>query len=466
MMKRDFKKLIEELHEEYSLKFPDSASINKRAKNYLVDGGSHTLRLIQPFPPRIVSAGGAWVKDEDGHNILDFWQGHLANILGHNPKLITEEISEAFKRGLGLQLGLTDKLQLETAEILCKQTGAERVRFTTSGSLATMYSYFLSRAFTGRNLIMKMGGGWHCSQPWGRKGVKYHSNGNGHYNYVDSEGIPETVTDEIIITHFNDTNILEDRFKKHGERIACLIIEPFLGTGGLIPASREYLQSCRDLTERWGAVLIFDEVISGFRFHAGNLGSLYGIQPDLATFGKIMGGGMPVAAVAGRKDIMNLIGTEENNRVSFSGGTFSSHPASLLAAKKMMTYLVENEERIYPRLAVLGEKARKTMESAFLEQGIFARCTGYGNDAIPGSSMVTLHFPLDENASMEDPENIFDPSVCDVTLGRDIFTLALLLENVHILKGHGAVSTAHTEEDLTFLGRACQKVALRIRKYL
>lgn len=466
MIKRDFTRLIKELHEEYSTKFPKSALINKRAKKYLVDGGSHTLRLFQPFPPRIVSAAGAWLKDEDGHDILDFWQGHLANILGHNPFLITEEISKAFKRGLGLQLGLTDKLQLETAEVLCRQTGAERARFTTSGSLATMYSCFLSRSFTGRDLIMKVGGGWHGSQPWGLKGIKYHSNSKGHYNYVDSEGVPKTVTDDILITHFNDTNMLADQFRKHGEKIACLIIEPFLGSGGLIPASKEYLQNCRELTEHNGAVLILDEVISGFRFRAGNLGKLYGVQPDLATFGKIMGGGMPVAAVAGRKEIMDLIGAGGNNRVSFSGGTYSAHPASLLAAKTMMTYLVENEKKIYPHLAVMGENARKTMEGAFLEQGIFARCTGYSNDVIPGSSMITLHFPYDENVSIDDPEKIFDPSVCDVTLGRDIVTLALLLENVHILKGHGAVSTAHTEEELSFLGRACHQAARRIKPYL
>jgi glutamate-1-semialdehyde 2,1-aminomutase len=466
MIKRDYKRLIKELHEEFSAKFPLSASINKTAKKYLVDGGSHTLRLFQPFPLRIESAKGAWLKDEDGHDILDFWQGHLANILGYNPSIITEEISEGFKRGVGLQLGITDKLQLETAEILCRQTGAERVRFTTSGSLATMYSCFLSRSYTGRDLIMKVGGGWHGCQPWGLKGIKYHSDSADHYNYVDSEGIPKTVMDNTLITRFNDTNMLADQFKKHGEKIACLIVEPFLGSGGLIPASKEYLQSCRELTERNGAVLILDEVISGFRFRAGNLGKLYGIQPDLATFGKIMGGGMPVAAVAGIKDIMNLVGIEEKNRVKFSGGTYSAHPASLLAAKTMMTYLVDNEKKIYPRLAVMGENTRKAMEGGFLEQGIFARCTGYGNDVIPGSSMATLHFPYNEDVSMEDPEIIFDPSVCDVTLERDIVTLALILENVHIMKGHGAVSTAHTDEDISFVSRACQQVARRIKPYL
>jgi glutamate-1-semialdehyde 2,1-aminomutase len=465
-MKRNFKRLIQELHAEYSSKFPRSASVNMAAKKHLVDGGSHALRLFQPFPPRIVSAEGAWLKDEDGHNILDFWQGHLANILGHNPPLIIEEISEAFKRGVGLQLGLTDKLQVEAAELLCGLTGAEMVRFTTSGSLATMYSCFLSRSYTGRDLIMKVGGGWHGSQPWGLKGVKYHSNGGGHYDYVDSEGIPKDVTDDVVIIHYNDTDMLEDSFKKFGDKIACLIIEPFLGSGGLIPASKEYLQSCRKLTHQSGSVLILDEVISGFRFRAGDLGKLYGVRPDLTTFGKIMGGGMPVAAVAGRKEIMNLCGSVENNRVSFSGGTYSAHPSSLLAAKTMMAYLAENEKEIYPRLAAMGEKARKKMEGAFLDRGISARCTGYGNEVIPGSSMVTLHFPFKEDVAMVDPEHLFDPEVCDVTLARDIVTLALLLENVHILKGHGALSTAHTEEDLSFLSRACDSAASRIKQYL
>jgi len=159
MKPRDHTRLLSQLAEEYSRFAPKSAALNKKAMKYLVDGGSHTKRLIYPFPPRIVSADGAFVVDEDNHKILDFWQGHYANILGHNPPLVTQTLRDAFNNGYGMQTGFTDRLQVEVAEIICEQTGSDRVRFTTSGTLATMYAILLARAFTKREKIMKVGGG-------------------------------------------------------------------------------------------------------------------------------------------------------------------------------------------------------------------------------------------------------------------------------------------------------------------
>jgi glutamate-1-semialdehyde 2,1-aminomutase len=260
--------------------------------------------------------------------------------------------------------------------------------------------------------------------------------------------------------------MLREHFAKYGDRLACFIVEPFIGAGGLIPATREYLQTARELTHQCGSVLIFDEVICGFRFGAGNLGAMYGVQPDLSTFGKIIGGGMPVAAVAGRADIMNLVGREGGSRVKFSGGTYSAHPASMLAARTMLQYLVANEDQVYPRLAKLGEMARQALEGAFIKEGIYARCTGYGNDVVPGSSMAILHFPYKEHSALDRPECVFDPSLCDVTLSHKVVELALLLEDVHFLEGHGAVTTAHTEQDLALLSEACRTVARRIKPYL
>jgi glutamate-1-semialdehyde 2,1-aminomutase len=463
--KRDYTQLLAELAEAYTRHAPRSAALDEEAKKYLIDGGSHALRLIQPFPPRIVSAKGAWITDEDGNRILDFWQGHLANILGHNPEVVTSALAKGFEEGFGLQTGFADRLQVETAEILCQRTGSERVRFTTSGSLATMYAILLARAFTGRDLVMKVGGGWHGAQPWGLKGVGYYGNNNG-FQRVETAGLPSALTDDVVITRFNDPEMLRDHFRQYGDQIACFIVEPFIGAGGLIAGTQEYLQTARELTHEHGAALIFDEVIAGFRFRAGDVGGMYGIQPDLATFGKIIGGGMPVAAVAGREALMRLVGRAEGSRVKFSGGTYSAHPASMLAAKMLMGYLVTHEEEIYPRLAELGEKTRRTMEAAFSEDGIYARCTGYGNEVLPGSSMAILHFPYKDSASLDKPDCVFDPSMCDVTLSHDVLELALLVENVHILKGHGAVTTAHTEADIDLLGEVCRTVARQIKPYL
>jgi glutamate-1-semialdehyde 2,1-aminomutase len=458
--------LLAELAEAYTKHSTKSAALNDRAKKYLVDGGSHTLRLTDPFPPRLVSAQGAWFKDEDGHNILDFWQGHMANILGHNPEIVTLELVTALENGFGLQTGFPDLLQIECAEILCQQSGAERARFTTSGSLATMYSIILSRAFTGRDLMMKVGGGWHGAQPWGLKGVSFDARNGIGYQHVETKGLPSVVTDAVVVTGFNDPDALRDHFRQYGDRLACFILEPVVGAGGIIPAAREYMQIARELTQQYGAVLILDEVIAGFRFRAGNAGALFGIQPDLTTYGKIIGGGMPVSAVAGRADIMDLIGRDSGQRVKFSGGTYSAHPASMLAAKMFMAYLIAHEEEIYPRLAELGEKARQTVEAAFAEEGILARCTGDGNEALPGDPMFMFHFPYQDDARLDRPEDLFDPAVCDVDLNRDVAMLALLLEDVYVIHGHGTVTAAHTEADIDLLGEACRKAARRFKPYL
>lgn len=459
-MQRDHSRLMQDLAEEYARHSPRSAALQERARQAMVDGGSHNPRLVWPFPPRITSAKGAWLRDEDGHDILDLWQGHFANVLGHNPEVVTTALAGALRSGWGLLSGMTDALQIEVAEILCRQTGSERVRFTTSGSLATMYAILLARAFTGRRLVLKVGGGWHGAQPWGLKGVEFRQG----YEQPDSEGLSPDQTAEVCVTRFNDVEALQQVFRQFGDRLACFIIEPFIGAGGFIPARREYLQEARRLTEHYGAVLIFDEIISGFRFRAGDAGALYGIRPDLATFGKAMGGGMPVAAVAGRADILELAG-RRSGRVRFSGGTYSAHPASMLAAKVMMTYLVEHEAEIYPRLAKLGEKARRAMEAAFAEEGIYARCSGRSED-LPGSSLVKLHFPYREDTPLESPDEVHNPDICDDVLAEKALRLALLLEDVHTVHGGGALSTAHTEEDIAFLGEACRRAARRIKPYL
>ena len=462
--KRDHARLLRELGDEYARRFPTSARLNKRAENVLVDGGSHALRLMRPFPPRPVRADGAWILDEDGHRILDFWQGHHANILGHNPRFLTDALARYFQDGQGLLTGFTDRLQVEVAELLCRTTGAERVRFTTSGTLATMYAILLARGYTGRNIVLKVGGGWHGAQPWGLKGV--HFEGNIGFQGMETAGLPDAMDAQVVVTRYNDAEMLEDRFRGYGDRIACFIVEPFIGAGGMLPAAPEFLRTARALTARYGAVLIFDEIVSGFRFRAGDTGRMYGVQPDLAAFGKVIGGGMPVAAVGGRAEIMALAGRKGGMRVAFSGGTYSGHPASLLAAKTMLEHLVAHEAEIYPRLTELAILAHRTVEKAFMDEGIYARCTGYGNEVLPESASAMLLFPYDEGVVPRSPDAARNPEICDLVLGEEVLRVAMLLEGVHVTHGLGSVTTAHTEDDLQFLGDACRRVARRIGPYL
>lgn len=461
MPQRDHAKLIQQLAHEYQHHAPQSAALDQRALQVLINGGNHLVRLIKPFPVRYAEAHGAEIQDVDGHQIIDFWQGHYANILGHNPPAITETLAQALSEGWGLQSGFADQLQIELAELLAQRTGAERVRLTTSGTLCTMYAIMLSRAFTGRYLVLKIGGGWHGAQPWALKGIQVKK---GSYDHLESEGLPVNIDGETIVTRYNDGQALEDVFARYGDQLACLIMEPWMGSGGFIGADPAYVRLARALTERHGAMLIFDEVIAGFRFRAGNLGQMYGVQPDLMTLGKIMGGGMPVAAVAGRADLLYLCARENGHdrRVRFDGGTYSSHPLAMLAAKTMINYLVENEHTLYPALATRGQQLRQRVEAIFADRDVLAKCTGYGNAAVPGSSLACVHFPLRPDTELVCPDQVGDPEICDIPLRESVLKLGLLLENVHVVHGLGSVSAAHTDQHLERVYEAFDNVAKRI----
>ena len=460
-MKDDHAGLIQALSSAYAGRHPRSAAIDRRAQEVMVDGGNHSVRLNRPFPPRIEDARGAYLTDADGHVLLDFWQGHFANLLGHAPAVVTEVLAEAFAAGRGLQHGMTDELTVETAELVCARVHAERLRFTTSGSLATMYAVMLARAFTGRELVLKVAGGWHGAQPWGLKGVYFHP-GPEPWT-LDSEGLPAGIADDVVVGRFNEPDDLVEHFRRRGDEIACLIVEPMAGAGNFMAADPEYLSVARELTARHGALLVFDEVISAFRFCAGDLGALYGIRPDLLTIGKVVGGGMPVAAVAGRADVLALCGRDCGPRVAFTGGTYAAHPASMLAAKTMVSYLVEHEAEIYPRLAALGDQLRRAIEGGFAAEGVAACCSGAPAGCMPGSSLTAVHFPHQPGTLIDRPHLSRDPAVCDVVLKEQVLQLALLLEDVYTLYGGCALSTAHTEADVARTGAACRAAARRIR---
>jgi glutamate-1-semialdehyde 2,1-aminomutase len=455
-------KLMSELSAEYAQHAPRSAALQQSAVRWLVDGGSHSLRLLQPFPPRIVSARGAWVTDEDGNRILDFWQGHFGNILGHNPGIVTDVLARAFDQGFGLQTGFTDRVEVEAARIICERTGSEQVRFTTSGSLATMYALMLARAFTGRELVLKVRGGWHGAQPWGLKGVSYQDG----FDHVDSDGVPAAVSEQTILTGFNNTALLHETFRSYGGKLACFILEPVIGAGGMMPATLEYMRAARELTREYGVALVLDEVVSGFRYRAGDVGALYQVQPDLVTLGKAIGGGMPVAAVAGRAGILDLVGRARGHAVKYSGGTYSAHPASMLAARTFMSYLVENEERVYATLAALARETRRAVTEAFAEEGMHVRFAGDGNDALPDNSLHMLRVPRRQGYRLDTPEEVYDPAICDVVLSDQVLQLALLLENVYTVHGLGSTTAAHNREDIAFLAAACRRAARRIKPHM
>jgi glutamate-1-semialdehyde 2,1-aminomutase len=458
-------RLFQKLRQEYTRNHPISERHFREASRLQVRGGSHNLRLFSPFPFYDSRADGSRITDIDGHTYIDFWQGHFGNILGHNPPVVLEALADHFRKGQGLATGFPGTYQSELARLILGRLGGGKIRFTTSGTLATMYAIMLARSFTGRDMVLKIGGGWHGAQPYVLKGI---SEFKGGLTQVESAGLPAELNANLVMSEFNNTADLEDKFVRFGDRISCLIMEPFIGAGGFIFGRREYISRARALTKEYGSLLILDEVISGFRFHAGPLQSLYGVKADLTVFGKAIGGGMPVSALAGRSEIMDLCdpGAPPNKRVKFEGGTFSAHPACMLAGLRFLEHLIENEEQIYPRLGRLGRTVRDGIEEIFNRQGFNVLCTGGDESITPHSSVVGVHFLRRKIDRFVSPEEVWDPEVSDHDIRENVFKLAMMLEGFHTFHGYGTISHAHSEGEIEASLEAVERIARQWSDYL
>jgi len=454
----DKKAILQELIKVYREKHPKSEIHFNKVSQCQVRGGSHNLRLFEPFPFYDVRCKGSKVIDVDGNTYVDFWQGHFTNILGHNPKIVLDALLDYFRKGLGLTTGFPGVVQKELAEIILQRFEADKIRFTTSGALATMYSIMLSKGYTRRDLVLKVGGGWHGANPYVLKGISTYDQS---LDQIESAGLPLEMDSQILVAKLNDIEGLRDKFREFGERIACFIVEPFVGAGGFLFTDKDYLAEARELTRQYDSVLIFDEVVSGFRFRAGGVQSFYGVKPDLSILGKAVGGGMPVSAVAGRNEIMEFCspGGSQLEKVKFEGGTFSAHPASMLAGVTFLRYLVEHEKELYPRIGQLGAKVRQGIEEIFSTHGINVKCTGYGNSIVENSSAVGVHFLKKEIDKITSPEQVWNPEINDFELRENIFRLAMLNEGFNIFHGYGSISAAHTEGEIQDSLDAVERIA-------
>jgi len=454
----DKQAVLQDLVSTYTAKHKKSAEIYRTSSQFQTMGGSHNLRLFFPFPFYDIQCQGSKVRDVDGNSYVDFWQGHFANILGHNPRVVLETLQEAFNKGEGLLTGFPGILQSKLAQKILGRISADQIRFTTSGTLATMYAIMLSKSYTQKELVMKVGGGWHGSQPYTLKGISVYDHG---LNQMESAGLPSGIEPSIIMTRFNDIDDLEAKFRAHGHQISCLIIEPFIGAGGFLFGQKEYLKRAKELTVEHNSLLIFDEVVSGFRFHAGALHILYGIRPDLTVLGKAIGGGMPVSAVAGQAEVMELLGsgTPPSRRVKFEGGTFSAHPAAMLAGGVFIDFLIDNECEIYGKIGSLGDFVRGEIQSIFNRFGIPVSCTGGGSSLGIQSSLIGVHFLSRDLDEVTSPEQAWNPEICDIEMREKIFKLAMLNEGFNIFHGYGAISFAHTKEEIQASLDAIERIA-------
>lgn len=444
---------------ELAARYPLSAARGEPRGGPLLDQTSHAVRWNWPFMVTTARASGASIEELGGARLHDYWQGHYANVLGHNPAPVRDALAATLADGRGLQTGMLHEVEHELAELLTQRTGTETLRFTTSGALGTFYAVLIARAATGRTRILKAAGGWHGSQPFGLKGVSPRA---GRFDHLESEGLPGSTGADLDLVGYNDVESLERAFARDGSQFACLLLEPWLGAGGGIAATPEFLRAARRLTEQHGALLLCDEIIAGFRFRAGDVSALYGVQPDLLILGKVIGGGMPVAAVAGRRKLLELC-SRASKRVKFEGGTYSAHELSMVAGLTMVRHLVANERAVYAGLAARGARLREGLERIAAELAVPAWISGWPNDAVAGSSLAFVRFGAERGGRPERPEQMVGPGAAHPHVDDDLLRAVLLLEGVSAHNGLGAASLAHTDGDLDATLAGYRRALLRLR---
>jgi glutamate-1-semialdehyde 2,1-aminomutase len=293
--------------------------------------------------PRYVARGaGAYIWDEDGRKYLDFCLAWGPLILGHANPQVVDAVTRVARDGLAF--GTPHRLEVRLAElILSAYQPFERIRFVVSGTEAVMTAMRLARAHTGRPLILKFSGCYH-----GHADAMLVKAGSGvaTLGLADSEGVPPATAKDTLVAPLGDTSALEDIFRVHGANIAAAFIEPLPANNGLLVQEAKYLEALRAVTHRYGALLVFDEVISGFRLGFHGYGQTAGVQPDLVTLGKIIGGGLPVGAVTGRAEILDRLAPA--GRV-YQAGTMSGNPVALAAGVACLEQLKTGEP--YRRIA-------------------------------------------------------------------------------------------------------------------
>jgi glutamate-1-semialdehyde 2,1-aminomutase len=431
----------------YRQKTPLSEKLFKRAREVLPGGISHNLHYFPPYPFFLKQAKGPKIWDVDGNEYVDLWIGHYTHILGHHPDVIVEAIERQAKEGI--HWGIVFEKQVEWAELIRELIPcAEMVRFCCSGTEATMYAVRLARAYTGKKIILKIAGGWHGANADLTLGIKT------PYEKEESLGLFPELLQHTKLIFFNDLSKSLEIIEQNKNDLAGIILEPVIGEGGFIPATSEYLEMLRSETEKLGALLIFDEVISGFRVALGGAQKRFGVIPDLTTLGKITGGGLPVGALVGKRKILEKTSPEIKGnkweRIMIGGGTFSSHPFTVAAGMAMLQYLKDYAEEVYPLLETKGEKIRKGVLAALRSEGVEAVVTGIG-------SLFQTHFPFQKGAELDSPHAI--NQLTDVGKREVEFRIRMLTKGVHVMHGGGGLSIAHSDKDIEKIIGAAREVA-------
>jgi len=406
-----------------------SSDLFEEAKTLMPGGVSSPVRAIRPYPFYTAHAGGSRITTVDGLSFIDCCMAYGPLILGHAPPQIRKAIETQLESGW--LYGTPSPLEPAYARTITgDHKGMDMVRFVSSGSEATMAAIRVARGFTGRQDIVKIEGGFHGAHD----GVLVKAgSGATTMGVPDSAGIPADVTAHTRQVPYNDPDALESVLAGNGD-IAALIIEPVLGNIGPVLPKDRYLHEIREITRAHNVLLIFDEVISGYRVGIGGAQALYGVQPDLTTLGKIIGGGLPIGAFGGRRDIMELVAPQGP---VYQAGTFSGNPLSLAAGIATIGWL-HDHRTIYRDLAEKTRALEESLESG--SKGSFVRL----------GSMFKWFF------RSEPPGNYREVKECDtVAFGR--FWRRMLDAGIFLPPSQfetNFLSAAHSDQDLTTISRA------------
>lgn len=417
-----------------------SRVIHRQAHNLLPDGVGAQSQRRDPHPIYFQRAEGARLYDVDGNAYIDFMLGAGPAILGHRHPAIVAAVQSALEDGLPNTAAA--ERQIELAALINRHIPSmERVRFLPTGTEAVQAAIRLARRATGRSRVAKFEGAYHgqadnvmvsVAAPAGERGpadapraVPYHC------------PLPEELLSLTLVLPYNDPESAVRLIERHAHQLAIVLVEPMLGFAGAIPAEREFLEALRCVTQRHGIVLAFDEVITGFRVRLGGAQGHYGVSPDLTILGKAIGGGLPLAALGGRTEIMNYLSAEHYPRdYVFQSGTFSALPLSIAAG--LATIRTLEQTNGLTLLQALGEQARNGLRQIVRDLGLVAQVTGFG-------SLFHIHFTSEKVHSARQAEDADTEKV-------KILHQALLARGVHFYAGRlGFLCTVHSEADIHYM---------------
>ena len=395
---------------------PNSAAAFERARKVL-PGGVKGAYYFDPYPLTVSRGEGCYLYDVDGRRYVDFNNHHTAQILGHNHPAVRQAIEEQVSKGVALSAPTGAETKL--AEEMCNRVPSlERIRFCNSGTEATLHAIRLARGFSKRTKIAKFEGGYHGSHdlvevsvapPLDKAGPEHAPN-----SVSTAGGASPNSAGEVVVLPYNDEDDVERLIAKHRHELACVIFDP---RAGILPQRDSFIQFVRDLTRSSDVLLIFDEIV-GFRAGPGGLQDKAGIEPDLTTYGKIIGGGFPVGAFGGRADLMDLFDTSCGPTGFFQSGTFSGHPVAMsagLATIRKMT------PEVFQKLDSLGDRLRNRINRVFDEAEVDAQAVGTG-------SLFSIHF------TGEEMTNYRNLAGTDKVRAKDLF-LSLLNKGQYLTPG-------------------------------